>query len=314
MRGVLASAVLFTLLVTLASTPAVAQTSSWATVNSVRDITGNVTLAPGASLVAGDTYNVTLTVSVPFTVASSQFQLTLNTLMNRSGSQFWYVLTPKYAGYNASSFTGGQPMVTFNQVKGNLTVSAVFTVPADFTTSKFDTLTLHTLRQGFAVVFVNVSGSQLGSAGEVTMNISDQAIQRYLNDYQTKSTLISSGMIDPAYSNIVNSELSQAQNLYSSGLAEQADQLLQTIVPSNFPAPPNSTFVNYLLIGLVVAAVLAVVFLVLLLRSRGKSGFYDSIASEVQKELAALEVTAAQYDQSLADRLKRLRDRLGERL
>lgn len=313
MKGVLGLAVLASLLISLAAVPAVAQTTNWASVITVRDTTGNVTLHPGDSLTAGDSYNMTLNISVPFSGQSgTQFTLTLDPSMNRTGSQFWYMLTPAYPGYNASSFTGGQRVVTFSQIKGNLTVSAIFTVPKTLTTQKFGDVTLHMILQSVSVVLVNVSGG--AQVGVVSMSVSDQVIQTYLADYQKKSTLISSGMIDSTYSNAVDSELAQAQNLYSLGLAEQADALLLTIQPSNFPAPPNSSYVTYLLIGLVVAAILAVVFLVMFMRSRGKGGFYDSIASEVQKELAALEVTAAQYDQSLADRLKRLRDRLGERI
>jgi hypothetical protein len=313
MKGVLGLAVMATLLISMAAVPAVAQATNWATVVSVRDTTGNVTLNPGASLTAGDSYNVTVRISVPFSGQSgTQFTLTLNPSMNRTGSQFWYILTPTYPGYNASAFTGGQQIVIFSQVKGNLTVSAIFTVPKTLTTTKFGDVTLHMILQSVPVVVVNVSGG--AQVGEVSMSVSDQAIQNYLADYQTKSTLISSGMIDSSYSNAVNSELQQAQNLYSLGLVEQADALLLTIQPSNYPAPPNGSYVTYLLIGVIVAAILAVVFLVMFMRSRGKGGFYDSIASDVQKELAALEVTAAQYDQSLADRLKRLRDRLGERI
>lgn len=311
-KGLLEFALVASILLSSAASPAFAQTTNWASVGTVRDITGNVTLHPSDPLIAGHSYNVTVDISVPFN-QTSQFTLTLESSMNRSGSQFWYVLTPNYGGYDASTFKGGQQVVTFNQVKGLLVVSAIFTVPQDLTTMKFGALTLHTLLQTVPLVNVNVtpSGSQVGS---VTVNISDQAIQTYLADYQQKSTLISSGMIDSAYMQAVNSELAQAQSLYSSGLVEQATSLLVTIEPANYPAPPNSSYVNYLLIGVLVAAALAVAFLFLFMRSRGRSGFYDSIASEVQKELAALEVTAAQYDKSLADRLKRQRDRLGERL
>jgi hypothetical protein len=287
-----------------------AQSTNWSTVSSVKDITGNVTLSSGEPLLAGHTYNVTVNVAVPFT-ASSQFQVALNIFMNQSGSQFWYVLTPHYGGYNSSSFTGGQRIVSFSQVSGQLVLATVFTVPQTLTIITSQGITFHYLQQNFTLVTVAVGSSRVGT---VQMNVSDQAIQTYLTDYSQKSTLISSGQIDSAYSQIVNSELAQAQSLYNAGLVEQATSLLVTIDPAAFPAPPNSSFVNYLLIGVVVAAVLAVVFLVLLLRSRGRSGFYDSIASEVQKELAALEVTAAQYDKALADRLKRLRERLGERL
>jgi hypothetical protein len=281
-------------------------------VTSIRDLTGNVTLQSGQPLLSGHSYNVTVAVTVPFSQTASQFQVTLNSAMKQSGSQFWYVETSGYGGYNSSSFTGGQRVVTFSQVQGKLVLATIFTVPDDFTALKVGGLTLHNLLQNYGLVTITVTGGS--TVGTVSLTMSDQAIQTYLTEYSQKSTLISSGKIDPAYTTVVNSTLTQAQSLYSAGLVEQATNVLNTIDPSSFPSPPNSNLVTYLLLGVVVVAVLAVAFLLLLLRSRGRSGVNNSIASEVQKELASLEVTAAQYDKALADRLKRLRDKLGERV
>jgi hypothetical protein len=96
------------------------------------------------------------------------------------------------------------------------------------------------------------------------------------------------------------------------GLAEEATTLLSVLDPGAFPAPPNSAIVTYLTAAMGVSAALAVVFVILVLRGRTKSGYANLVVSGVQKELAALEITAAQYDKNLADRLKVLRDKLGE--
>ena len=284
--------------------------TNWASTLSVRDITGNAALQPSAPLLAGHAYNVTLQIVVPFSQASSQFKPELNPKLLGHGAQFWYVNTPQYAGYNASSFVPGSRNLTFSQAAGTLVLSSIFEVPANFTIVGSGNFTRDLTVSGFALVTVKVTGGS--TVGQLTVNIEDQTIQFYLTTYQAKSTLISSGKIDQAYSTLVSGVLAEAQALYSLGLPDQGTKLLNTINPTSFPAPPNTTMSTALLVGVVVAVIVIVLLAVVLIRGRGKSGFASGIVSDVQKELAILEVTAAKYDKQLADRLQALRNKLGE--
>jgi hypothetical protein len=284
--------------------------TNWASTRSVFDITGNAALSPSGPLLAGHVYNVTLQITVPFTQNSSQFEPELNSKLLGSGAQFWYVMTPKYAGYDASTFVPGSRNVTFSQAKGNLTLSSIFEVPKNFTTVVYGNLTLHFTASNFTLVTVKVTGGS--TVGQITANIEDQTIQAYLTTYQAKSTLISSGKIDKSYFTLVSGVLAEAQTLYSLGLPQQGTSLLGTIDPASFPAPPSTTTSTALLVSLVVAVIVIVLLAVILIRGRGRSGFTAGTVSEVQKELAILEVTAAKYDKQLADNLQALRNKLGE--
>jgi hypothetical protein len=289
--------------------------SNWLSTVSIFDLTGNSVVQGSQPLLAGHAYNVTLDVTVPYNQTTSQFSTTLSSVLLSHGAQFWYVKTPSYSGYNASNFNPASHSLTFTQIAGTLVLSAVFEIPISLTQTVVSSptagnVTLHTIASNYPFVTATVSGGS--QVGQLTANIEDQSIQTYLSTYQEKSVLISSGQVSSTYSTIVNDILNQAQTLYSLGLADQGTSLLNTVTPSSFPAPPSTTL-SYALIGAVaIAAVIIVALAIVLVRGRGKRGFSSGIISEVQKELAILEVTAAKYDKNLADRLQALRNKLGE--
>jgi hypothetical protein len=305
-----------TILISLCLVPVSLAVSStqWVSETSVFDITGNSTLQPTDPLIAGHAYNITMQVTVPFN-GSSRFYPALNGLMQQVGSQFWYVKTPGYHGYNSSTFMPGSRFLNFTQVQGTLTLSSVFKIPVNITLTKVGNVTLHLTQKTFPVITVTLKGGTppvVAPVGNLTANIEDQTIQTYLQTYQAKSTLISSGMIDATYSTEVNGILTESQTLYALGLPDQGTALLQTLTPSNFPAPPNTSLMNYLFIAVGVAVVVIILLAVFTLRGRGKQGYASGLVNEAQKELAVLEVTAAKYDKALADRLKSVREKLGE--
>ncbi len=285
--------------------------SGWATLTSVHDLTGGTSVSAGQPLIAGHAYNVTLSISVPFNETNSQFQVSLNPAMGAQTGQFWYVQTPGYAGYNASAFTAGDKTVSFSQVQGQLVVSTEFQIPVNLTMRNASGVLLDIPQNSFQLVTVSVSGGS-SQVGNITLSVQDQNIVTYLNTYQQDSTLVSSGKIDKAYSSIVNNILSQSQALYSAGLATQATSLLGTLTSSTFPAPPNNSTSTYLGIALVVVVIIAIVFALMAVRRRGQSGSASTVITDVQRELAMLEVTATRYDKSMAEKIKALREKLND--
>jgi hypothetical protein len=297
--------------------PAQAQTTNWVSSYSVHDFTGNVDIPSGSPLLAGHNYNVTLTLSVPFTQQLANFYVSLDPSMTLTGSQYWYVLTSGYAGYSPGSFTPGSPIVNFTQVQGTVILSAIFTIPATFTTHVLNNsegvpIEVRFANPAFDLITAFVTGGS--RVGNFSLTISDDAIQTYLNTYSQKSTLISSGKIDPAYTTVINALLSQAQNIFTSGLPVRATALLNTLTTDNFPAPPSTTVSTLLVVSTVVLALVAVLLALMWVRTRSKHGFAGSIVSDAQKELASLEVTAGKYDKALAERLRKLKEQLGDAL
>jgi len=284
--------------------------ASWASVSSIHDLTGGTTVQSGQPLIAGHSYNLTILVTIPFNQTSSQFQVSLNPQLQQLGAQYWYVLTPDYSGYNSSTFTAGNRTVSFTQIQGQLTLSAEFQIPVSLTLRNASGLVLHFPQNDFQLITVSVSGG--AQAGNVSLDVQDQTIGTYLSTYQQDSGLISSGKIDKSYSSFVDNILNESQSLYSSGLVSQATSLLGVLTSSTFPAPPSGSTATYLAVGLVVVVIIAIAFAVLALRKRGQTSVTSTVISDVQKELATLEVTATRYDKNLADRLKALRERLND--
>lgn len=110
----------------------------------------------------------------------------------------------------------------------------------------------------------------------------------------------------------MNDVLNQSKFIYTGGQPVQATDLLNTLGPDTLPAPPNTSITLILIVVLVVVLILAALFFVMLLRSRAGHGFARGTMGEVQKELASLEIVAAKYDKALADKLRNLKDKLGE--
>jgi hypothetical protein len=295
--------------------------NGWVTSGSVYDLTGNANLTQGQALVTGHDYNMTLKVTVPNTSTSTpQFQVSLNTLLNQTTKQsvIWALHTSAYPGYNRTIFNPGLKTVTFNYVQGTLRLSAYFKVPGNFTIplAKYSTpsgngsITLHIPQNN--VIFVSVVPVGSTSTGYFSASVQDQTIQAYLNQYNQTANMVPSGKIPSAYSSLVSSIINESQALNKIGLPDQGTTLLGALIPSAFPTPPNSSLQTYLLIGLAVAVILVVLLAVMMMRSRGRSGYSTSLIGEVQKDLAVLEVTAAKYDRAMADKLKSLRAKLSD--
>ncbi|HEV2390436.1 MAG TPA: hypothetical protein VGS04_06910 [Nitrososphaerales archaeon] len=295
--------------------------SGWVSSGTLFDLTGNSNLASGQPLVAGHSYNMTLLIKVPISSTSTKnFSVSLNPEFGPATGQsvYWALHTPQYAGYNRTLFTASERTVDFDYSQGSLSLSAYFQIPVNFTipVAKYSTpsgngsITLHLPQNN--VIFVSVVPAGSSSAGSFSASVYDQTIQTYLTDYNQTADLVPSGKISSTFQTVVNSILAQAQALFKLGLPDNGTALLNTIVPSAFPVPPSGSLQTELLVGLAVAIVVIVLLAVMMMRSRGKSGYSVGIINDVQKDLAVLEVTAAKYDKAMADKLKALRDKLSE--
>jgi hypothetical protein len=316
---------LLTVILASSATSAYAQTtwsqSGWVSSATVADLTGTQALAQGQPLLAGHSYNVTLEVNVPSTSTSTKnFSMSLNPrLLAASGqSVFWVVHNPSYPGYNSATFVGGSKTVTMNYIQGQVHISAYFQVPVNFTTpsavfvtpSGNVTQTLNLPQNN--VVLISVVPVGTTSTGGFAASVSDQTIQSYSSNYNQTSALVPSGKIPSAYGSLVNSLLKEAQALNTLGLPDQGNTLLGAISSYTFPTPPSNSLQTELLGGLAATVIVIILLAVLVVRSRGKSGYSSTIINDVQKDLAVLEVTAAKYDKAMADKLKSVRDKLSE--
>jgi len=284
--------------------------SSWISLVAIQDKTSSTSVAIGKPLLAGHSYNITIQIDVPFTQSGSNFDVALDSSMTASGTQYWYLLTKNYLGYNSTTFKPGERSIRFTQVEGKIQLAVLFSVPATITVRQSLGDTYRFMQEDFALVRVLVTGGS--TVGVQSINISDASIESYLTAVSQKSNLVPSGQIDKAYDSLVKGILTQADAVYRLGQPEKATDLLNIISTGNFPAPPSNSLQTILIGAVAVVAVAAVVGFLMFGRANSKASMKASAIDDARNELASLEVTAARYDESLASQLKRLRDKLEE--
>jgi len=284
--------------------------TNWVSLISVSDKTSNTPVPVGQSLLAGHSYNVTIQVDVPFTQAGSGFTLKLNDAMTISGTQYWYLLTKNYGGYDSNTFTPGERSITFKQTSGKINLAVLFSVPIDITVQQALGVTYRFLKPDFQLILVTVTGGS--TVGFQKFNISDSSIENYLKTAEQKSNLISAGQVDKAYSALISGVMAQADVVYKLGLPEKATDILNVLSVTNLPAPPNNSMQTILMGAAGLFAVVAIAMFLMYSRVNSKASMRSSTINDARNELAGLEVTAARYDESLANELKRLKEKLGE--
>jgi hypothetical protein len=249
-------------------------------------------------------------VDVPFTQSGSNFNVSLSSAMSPSGTQYWYLLTTNYGGYDSATFTPGEKSILFTQVEGRIQLAVLFQVPANITTRQALGQTYRFMLKDYPVIQIQVTG---GSAvGVINLNVSDPSIENYLSVATQKSNVISAGDIDKSYESLVNGIIAQADAIYNLGLPEKATNILNVINAGNFPPPPNNSLQTILIGAVVLVAVAAALGFIMFSRANSKATMKQSAIDDTRNQLAGLEVTAARYDESLAGELKRLRDKLEE--
>jgi hypothetical protein len=291
-------------------TTAFGASTNWASITSIQDMTSNTPVPNGQPLLAGDSYNITMQIDVPFTQSGSNFNVSLSSAMSPSGTQYWYLLTTNYGGYDSATFTPGERSILFTQVEGKIQLAVLFQIPANTTTKQALGQTYRFMLKDYPVIQIQVTG---GSAvGILNLNISDPSIENYLATANQKSNAISAGQIDNSYESLVNEIIVQADIIYRLGLPEKATDILNVINTSNFPPSPNNSLQTILIGAVVLVAAAAVLGFIMFSRANSRAAMKQSEIDDTRNQLAGLEVTAARYDESLAGELKRLRDKLEE--
>lgn len=287
-----------------------AQQSNWATLISIKDKTGNTQLQEDQPLLAGHTYNVTMKIEVPFTQNTSIFVLNLDENMTRSGPQYWYLLTTNYTGFEPTIYTPSENIIAFIQVEGEIKLSVLFSIPQNATIKQKGDVTFRFIKTDQKLIQVKVDGG--ATVGSLTHDISDSAIENYINTAEQKTNLIPNGHIDKSFEPLVTSILAKADKIYKIGLPEEATKILDAITPILFPPPPDTTLQTALTAAVILLAITTAASIIMYTRLNTRAQLNTTTIDDTRDELANLEVTAGRYDESLANQLKRLREKLSE--
>jgi len=178
-------------------------------------------------------------IELPFTQNTSIFVLNLDENMTRSGPQYWYLLTTNYTGFEPTIYTPSENIIAFIQVEGEIQLSVLFSIPQNATIKQKGDITFRFIKTDQKLIQVKVDGG--ATVGSLTHDISDSAIENYINTAEQKINLIPNGQIDKSFEPLVTSILAKADKIYKIGLPEEATKILDAITPTLFPPPPDTT-------------------------------------------------------------------------
>jgi hypothetical protein len=253
------------------------------------------TLAP---ILPGADIKVTFTINV---IAPGAETLKLSTSLTKSTSHpngYWELLTEGYilgATYNPASSS-----TAFKWAVGTFDMVVYGKVPSS-TSNVAKTVNVVTLASGAGGAPIDLITVQATSAGLANFNV------LYAQQDEKLNSLISSG-VSQGYIEIYTNVLNASRTIANSGDVINAIALLNGLNVSN--APVSSTMeMLFLPIAGVLAAV-AVIFVVMFLRVRGKVSYFQLVVEDQIKDLEGLTLRASKIDRTMSSSLESVKDRL----
>ena len=299
-------------------TPATAADGDWITNYTVRDMaTDEIIMQRSSSgttvsdnILEGAELKITLTITVPMTVPDSTLKLSTSLQHSPTEDRYWELATTSYSmeGYNPNSQT-----VTFAQNLGELTITCYGVVPTGMVTSSAGSGT--TLHKPFAYELIKLTGP----AGETLDQIKPYVIDAKIAEYQVLLDQSKSDLQDlkdqgvaqayvSLYNNVITGSESAAEEGFVDNAISQLNQLDSTDTP---PIIGGSSMADTLFLPISGAlAAIAVIGLVLFMRTRGKASYVSQVVEDQIRDLEGLSVRAAKIDKTLSSGLDTIEDRL----
>ena len=252
----------------------------------------NETIAP---VIPGANIIVTFTVNV-FTAGDGN--LKLQTALQRSESgKFWELITEDYD--MGSAYNPNSQSTSFNWVEGEFTMMLYGKVPlsASDTPKPVNVVSL----------FGPTSGTPIDKISIIPTTADMDRFQTLLTEKQDALQSLKDSGVDQGFIDMYENVLSGSQAVAEGGDIDNAIALLNGL---DVAAPPSSTMQMLFLPIVGVTAALAVVFLVMFLRARGKVSYFQLVVEDQIKDLEGLTLRAAKIDRTMSSSLESVKDRL----
>ncbi len=242
---------------------------------------------PGASV------RITFTVNV---IADGEGNLKLTSGLSKPTSGTYWV----YDGVDydlGSTFSPNTATTTFNWVAGEFEITLNGKVPATSSSSKAIT----------AVTLAGPSGTSLDSI-KITATTAEMGnFETLLSQKEDELASLKASGVDSGYTDMYQNILTVAQAVAAGGDEENAIALLDGLGAN----PPAGSLMQTLFIPLVVVtAVVAVIFLVLFIRTRSKVSYFTLVVEDQIKDLEGLTLRASKIDRAMSANLDSVKDRL----
>jgi len=255
----------------------------------------NMTSSP---MIPGAEVKVTFSVNI-FTPGSGNLKLTSG--LQKSSTHvngYWELISQDYT--LGSTYNPNSASTEFNWVVGTFTIALYGKVPnsATDTQTLIHVVTLTSASGGAAIDQINVFAT---TANLAAFNV------LYAQQEAKLKTLISSGVAQ-GYIDIYTNVLNASKAIATQGDVNDAMALLNGLNVSN--APMSSTMEALFLPIVGVLAAVAVIFVVMFLRARGKVSYFQLVVEDQIKDLEGLTLRASKIDRTLSSSLESVKDRL----
>jgi hypothetical protein len=279
----------------------------WITTYAIEDSSGQLlvqydpttnttnTLAP---VLPGTDIKVTFTVNV---IALGADTLRLSTSLQKSTanpSSYWGLQSSTYD--MGSTYNPASQSTTFKWTEGTFDMILYGKVP-NSASSVAQTISVVSLYSGSGGTALDQITVQATSAGLANFNV-------LYSQQQTKLNKLISDGVSQGYIDIFTNVLNASRTIANAGDVNNAIALLNGLNTAN--APVSSTMESLFLPIIGVLAAVAVIFVVLFLRIRGKVSYFQLVVEDQIKDLEGLTLRASKIDRTMSSSLDSVKDRL----
>jgi hypothetical protein len=244
---------------------------------------------PGADITVDFTVNI---------LAGGEGNLKLSTSLSKTSGQstYWTLESDDYT--MGSQYNPAQQSTPFNWVEGSFEMSLRGTVSSSASASR-------------PVTVVTLAGPSGSVLGQLIVTSTSAKMNTYLTLYSQKNANLNqlvSGGVDAGFIELYTNTLNASKVVANGGDVDSAIAILNGLDVANPPAGSTMQMLFLPLVGVTVA--IAVIFLVLFLRIRGRIGYFQLVVEDQIKDLEGLTLRARKIDRAMSANLDSIKDRL----
>lgn len=257
-----------------------------------------------SSIIEGAELKITFTINVSMTAPNT---LRITTSMSHSSveDRFWELQSQ---GYPMVNYNPNQQSVQFTQTKGSLIMTCFGKIPTGVVAKTVNGIVIH---KAVPFALISLTGPSGEVLDQIKPNITDAKVDEYKNLLKQKEDKLQSlrgSGVAAGYVEIFENVVEQAKAEGDQGFADNAIALLNGLNVSNEPA--SSTMEMIFLPAIGVLGAVAVAFVFLFLRARGKMGYVLMVLEDQIKDLEGLTLRASKIDRTFSSSLESVKDKL----
>ena len=255
-------------------------------------------------LMAGATYQANFTLQI---AAGIKDKAVLKTGLSRTGDRFWS-LSGNYSGIDVNTWQPGQPEISFDTIEGKVQMKVQGSVPQNFVEVTAPNGETYHVSKPLSLLRVSLPGGRV--LEDKTQEVIDKPIEAYRALLSEKQKLLAdNSSADKRYIGLVAAMVDASEAEANQGYVDGATNLLEAIPQSGWIEPQGSSAYQWIIVGAL--ALISVVLLLILLRSRSELEFTKRSADEEAKRLEVLASRARGIgDVKLSEEINKVRDNL----